>query len=63
MVALRVIVGLEPAEIALIVGRSAGAVRVAVHRALAGLARTIRAASEAVDVTTAAEEAFTRRHD
>ena len=35
MVALRVIVGLEPAEIALIVGRSAGAVRVAVHRALA----------------------------
>ena len=38
MVALRVIVGLEPAEIARIVEKEPGAVRVAVHRGLATLA-------------------------
>jgi RNA polymerase sigma-70 factor (ECF subfamily) len=62
LVALRVIVGLEPAEIGLIVGRSAGAVRVSVHRALASLARTVGGASDVVDVTPAAEETLTRRH-
>jgi RNA polymerase sigma-70 factor (ECF subfamily) len=62
LVALRVIVGLEPAEIALIVGRSAGSVRVTVHRALATLARTLDGASEVVDVTTTTQEALTRRH-
>jgi RNA polymerase sigma-70 factor (ECF subfamily) len=41
IVALRVIVGLEPAEVGRIVGRSAGAVRVAVHRALGTLAETL----------------------
>ena len=60
--AMRVIVGLEPAEIALIVGRSAGAVRVTVHRALATLARTLSGGSDVVDVTTTTEEALTRRH-
>lgn len=62
LVAMRVIVGLEPAEIALIVGRSAGAVRVTVHRALATLARTLSGGSDVVDVTTTTEEALTRRH-
>jgi RNA polymerase sigma-70 factor (ECF subfamily) len=62
LVALRVIVGLEPAEIGLIVGRNAGTVRVTVHRALATLARTLAGANEVVDVTTTAEEAFTREH-
>lgn len=37
MVALRVIAGLDATEVADIVGKSAGAVRVAVHRALATL--------------------------
>jgi RNA polymerase sigma-70 factor, ECF subfamily len=37
MVALRVIAGLDPAAVGDIVGKSAGAVRVAVHRALATL--------------------------
>jgi RNA polymerase sigma-70 factor (ECF subfamily) len=41
IVALRVVVGLEPAEVGRIVGRSAGAVRVAVHRALGTLAETL----------------------
>ena len=38
MVALRVVVGLEPVEVSRIVDRSPGAVRVAVHRGLATLA-------------------------
>jgi RNA polymerase sigma-70 factor, ECF subfamily len=38
MVTLRVIVGLDVADVAAIVGRSSGAVRVAVHRALRTLA-------------------------
>jgi RNA polymerase sigma-70 factor, ECF subfamily len=38
MVALRVVVGLEPVDVAQIVNRSPGAVRVAVHRGLATLA-------------------------
>jgi RNA polymerase sigma-70 factor, ECF subfamily len=62
LVALRVIVGLEPAEIGLIVGRSPGAVRVSVHRALASLARTVGGGSDVVDVTTPAEETLTRRN-
>jgi RNA polymerase sigma-70 factor (ECF subfamily) len=62
LVALRVIVGLEPAEIALIVGRSAGAVRVTVHRALGTLARTLGEAGDVVDVTTTTQEALTERH-
>jgi|SRR4051794_2401475 len=37
MVALRVVAGLDPATVGEIVGKSAGAVRVAVHRALAVL--------------------------
>jgi RNA polymerase sigma-70 factor (ECF subfamily) len=38
MVALRVVVGLDVADVAAIVGRSPGAVRVAVHRGLRALA-------------------------
>ena len=41
MVALRVIVGLDVAEVARIVGRSPGAVRVAVHRGLRALAAQV----------------------
>jgi len=64
MVALRVIVGLEPAEVARIVGRTPGAVRVAVHRALASLAQRLTAGSpdRVTDVTAAEREALTRRH-
>lgn len=64
MVALRVIVGLEPAEVARIVGRSPGAVRVAVHRALATLAQRLTgwAPDRVTDVPAADREALTRRH-
>lgn len=62
MVALRVIVGLEPADIGRVLGRSPGSVRVAVHRALATLARSLGAAGTVVDVTAAGEEALIRRH-
>jgi RNA polymerase sigma-70 factor, ECF subfamily len=41
MVALRVVIGLDVAEVAAIVGRSPGAVRVAVHRGLRTLADTL----------------------
>ncbi len=43
MVLLRVVVGLEPAEIATIVKRSPGAVRVSVHRGLRTLAERLNA--------------------
>jgi RNA polymerase sigma-70 factor (ECF subfamily) len=64
MVALRVVVGLEPAEVARITGRSPGAVRVAVHRALATLATRLsgHASDRVTDVTAAEREALTRRH-
>ncbi len=64
MVALRVIVGLEPAEVARITGRNPGAVRVAVHRALATLATRLsgRTPERVIDVTAADREALTRRH-
>jgi RNA polymerase sigma-70 factor (ECF subfamily) len=58
MVALRVIVGLEPAEVGRIVGRSPGAVRVAVHRGLGTLAAMLTDA----DVTVVVEETLIRRH-
>lgn len=58
MVALRVIVGLEPAEVGRIVGRSPGAVRVAVHRALGTLARRLTAAG----VTAASDETLIHGH-
>lgn len=48
MVALRVIVGLDVAQVAQIVGRSPGAVRVAVHRGL----RTLAASLESDTPTT-----------
>ena len=47
LVALRVIAGLDVAAVATITGRSAGAVRVAVHRALKTLSTRIVAASPA----------------
>ena len=64
MVALRVVVGLEPVEVARIVGRSPGAVRVAVHRALATLADRLTADTSrgVTDVTAADTEALTRHH-
>jgi RNA polymerase sigma-70 factor, ECF subfamily len=64
MVALRVVVGLEPAEVGRITGRSAGAVRVAVHRALATLATRLsgKPPEGVTDVTAAEGEALTRRH-
>ena len=45
LVALRVIAGLDVAAVASITGRSAGSVRVAVHRALKTLSTRIAAAS------------------
>ncbi len=67
MVALRVVVGLEPAEVGRITGRSPGAVRVAVHRALATLATRLSGQApdgviDVIDVTAAEREALTRRH-
>jgi RNA polymerase sigma-70 factor (ECF subfamily) len=62
MVALRVVVGLDPAEVARITGRSPGAVRVAVHRALATLARRLDPGPPDQHVTISEEEALTRRH-
>jgi RNA polymerase sigma-70 factor (ECF subfamily) len=64
MVALRVIIGLEPIDVARIVGRSPGAVRVAVHRALATLAERLTAGArkDVTNVTAADAEALTRRH-
>lgn len=64
MVALRVVIGLEPVEVARIVGRTPGAVRVAVHRALATLAERLTAGTpeRVTDVTAAEREALTRRH-
>jgi RNA polymerase sigma-70 factor (ECF subfamily) len=58
MVALRVIVGLEPAEVGRIVGRSPGAVRVAVHRALGTLAEMLANSR----VTAVDEGALIHRH-
>lgn len=43
MVALRVVIGLDVADVATIVGRSSGAVRVAVHRGLRTLAARLAA--------------------
>jgi RNA polymerase sigma-70 factor, ECF subfamily len=64
MVALRVVVGLEPVEVARIVGRTPGAVRVAVHRGLATLAGRLEAgtADRGTDVTAAETKALTDRH-
>jgi RNA polymerase sigma-70 factor (ECF subfamily) len=50
MVALRVIVGLDVAQVAEIVGRKPGAVRVAVHRGLRKLAATLEGATTAPGV-------------
>jgi RNA polymerase sigma-70 factor (ECF subfamily) len=59
MVALRVIVGLDVGEVAAIVGKSPGAVRVAVHRGLRRLAGVL----EERGVTPAALSTIQGRHD
>jgi RNA polymerase sigma-70 factor (ECF subfamily) len=59
MVALRVIVGLDVAEVAAVVGKSSGAVRVAVHRGLRRLARLL----EEQDVTLELASTIQGRHD
>ena len=46
VVMLRVVAGLEPAEVARIIGKSPGAVRVLGHRGLRRLARTMGVAAE-----------------
>jgi RNA polymerase sigma-70 factor (ECF subfamily) len=61
MVALRVVVGLDVADVARIVGRSPGAVRVAVHRGLRTLAGHLRDGSPITPVTLTATEALSRR--
>jgi RNA polymerase sigma-70 factor, ECF subfamily len=61
MVALRVVVGLDVADVARIVGRSPGAVRVAVHRGLRTLAAYLRDGSPINPVTLTAREALSRR--
>ena len=48
VVMLRVLAGLEPTEVALLVGKPVGSVRVLAHRGLRRLARTIAAGSEGV---------------
>jgi RNA polymerase sigma-70 factor, ECF subfamily len=59
MVALRVIVGLDVGEVAEVVGKSSGAVRVAVHRGLRRLATLLREH----DVTLAMSSTIQGRHD
>jgi RNA polymerase sigma-70 factor (ECF subfamily) len=60
MVALRVIVGLDVAEVAHIVDRSSGAVRVAVHRGLRSLAAQLEPRTPVTPpVTGVAEEPLT----
>jgi RNA polymerase sigma-70 factor (ECF subfamily) len=59
MVALRVLIGLDVAEVAKIVGRKPGAVRVAVHRGLRRLAARLAEG----DVTLAPLAAFPGRDD
>ena len=59
MVALRVVVGLDVSEVAGIVGKSPGAVRVAVHRGLRRLAGAISAPA----VTPATLSTIQGRHD
>ena len=59
MVALRVIVGLDVAEVASVVGKSSGAVRVAVHRGLRRLATLLRER----DVTLVMSSTIQGRHD
>jgi RNA polymerase sigma-70 factor (ECF subfamily) len=64
LVVLRVVVGLDVADVARITGRSPGAVRVAVHRALRTLAGRLRDAAEtrvATPVTLPTGEALGRR--
>lgn len=64
LVVLRVVVGLDVADVARITGRSPGAVRVAVHRALRTLAGRLRSAAEAAattPVTLPSGEALGRR--
>jgi len=64
LVVLRVVVGLDVADVARITGRSPGAVRVAVHRALRTLAGRLRDAAEAratTRVTLPTGEALGRR--
>jgi RNA polymerase sigma-70 factor (ECF subfamily) len=60
LVVLRVVVGLDVADVARITGRSPGAVRVAVHRALRTLAGRLRTAAE-TPVTLPTPEALGRR--
>jgi RNA polymerase sigma-70 factor, ECF subfamily len=59
MVALRVVVGLDVAEVAAVVGKSSGAVRVAVHRGLRRLETLLREG----DVTLAMSSTIQGRHD
>jgi RNA polymerase sigma-70 factor (ECF subfamily) len=59
MVALRVIVGLDVAEVARIVGKSSGAVRVAIHRGLRRLATVLHER----DVTLVTASTIQGRHD
>lgn len=64
LVVLRVVVGLDVADVARITGRSPGAVRVAVHRALRTLAGRLRdaaAAAATTPVTLPTREALGRR--
>ena len=64
LVVLRVVVGLDVADVARITGRSPGAVRVAVHRALRTLAGRLRDAAErppTSPVTLPRREALGRR--
>lgn len=62
MVMLRVVLGLEVADVAAIVGKRPGAVRVAVHRALRTLEERLSRPPGAVDVTTEAPSSFSE-HD
>jgi RNA polymerase sigma-70 factor (ECF subfamily) len=61
MVALRVVIGLDVADVAAIVGRSPGAVRVAVHRGLRTLAEHLAPSPGEAVVTHMRGKALTHR--
>jgi RNA polymerase sigma-70 factor (ECF subfamily) len=63
MVALRVVVGLDVAEVAAVVGKKPGAVRVAVHRGLRRLNAMLTEQDQSGSVTPTLAQTIQGRHD
>ncbi len=63
VVMLRVVMGLDVADVAAIVGKRPGAVRVAVHRALRALEERMSRPDPSADVTHRLPTTFSEHHD